>query len=86
MVINMNKTYANVINDRKAIASNINVGGFYVALIDDDFIRIRISEMNDDKDEINCFLIDFGDELLIPREKIYDIKREFAREHAQVFF
>lgn len=84
MVRNMNKTYTSIINDPNAKSKNINVGGYYVTLIDDDFVRTRILEVNDEKNEINCFLIDFGDELIVPKEKIYEIKREFAKDQAQV--
>ncbi|KAL3271551.1 hypothetical protein HHI36_022028 [Cryptolaemus montrouzieri] len=62
---------------------NIQLGSFYVASYDSNWYRVRALEIQDNS--VNCFLIDFGDEYLIDKNNLYDIRREFATSQAQAF-
>ncbi|GLV35884.1 tapas [Carabus blaptoides fortunei] len=64
-------------------AVSVNVGGFYVVRYGDGWYRVRALKLG--KHDVTFFLIDYGEELLIPRCDIFVLKREFAREPAQAF-
>lgn len=61
----------------------ISVGGYYIVKSDNLWLRVRILEVT--PTEVNCFCIDYGDEYLIPKDNVYQMKREFAIEQAQAF-
>lgn len=60
----------------------INVGSFYVALIEDTFLRVRVLETT--QTDVNCFLIDFGDDVTVNKTKIYPLTQDLAKIQAQV--
>lgn len=64
-------------------AKEISVGGYYVVKSDNLWFRVRILELT--PSEVNCFCIDYGDEYQIPKDCVYEMKREFAIEQAQAF-
>lgn len=64
-------------------AENIKQGGYFIVHSDDLWLRVRVLDVNDK--EVNCFCIDTGDELTVAKDQVYQLKREFAREQAQVF-
>lgn len=83
MIRNLNKTYATFSKEESSNPRSINVGGFYVALVEEEvYVRTRILETYDK--DVSCFLIDFGDELIVSKDKIYEMRREFAKDQAQV--
>lgn len=57
-------------------------GGYYVAKSDINYYRVRALEVTEK--EVNCFLIDIGDETFIPKEDVFELRREFAVAQAQV--
>ncbi|XP_045466417.1 tudor domain-containing protein 7 isoform X2 [Harmonia axyridis] len=67
----------------KLRAKDVQIGSFYVALYECNWYRVRALEVKEDC--VNCFLIDYGDEYLIQKDMICDIKREFAISPAQAF-
>lgn len=80
---NLSATFKPLLCDERVKASSINVGGYYVASLEDDiYARVRVLEMFDS--EVSCFLIDFGDEVQVGKDKIYQMQREFAKDQAQV--
>nr|CAI5823977.1 unnamed protein product [Callosobruchus analis] len=62
---------------------NITKNCYYAAEYDASWHRVRVLEINDT--EVTCFLIDFGEEIAIPKKDIYQLKREFAISQAQAF-
>lgn len=66
----------------KLRAKDVQIGSFYVALYECNWYRVRALEVKEDC--VNCFLIDYGDEYLIQKDMICNIKREFAISPAQV--
>nr|CAH7723418.1 unnamed protein product [Callosobruchus chinensis] len=62
---------------------NITKDCYYAAQYDASWYRVRVVETNDA--EVSCFLIDFGEEIAIPKKDIYQLKREFALSQAQAF-
>lgn len=62
---------------------NIKQGGYFIVKIDDVWLRVRILDVKDT--EVNCFCIDTGDELTVSKDNVYQLKRDFAIEQAQVF-
>ncbi|XP_044764017.1 tudor domain-containing protein 7A isoform X2 [Coccinella septempunctata] len=67
----------------KLQAKDIQVGSYYVANYDSNWYRVRALEVQEQC--VNCFLIDFGDEYLIQKSMVCNIKREFAMSPAQAF-
>lgn len=64
-------------------AENVKEGGYFIVKSDDSWLRVRVLDVKDK--EVNCFCIDTGDELTVIRDQVYQLKREFAVEQAQVF-
>ncbi|CAH1996525.1 unnamed protein product [Acanthoscelides obtectus] len=62
---------------------NITKNCYYAAEYEGTWFRVRVLETNET--EVMCFLIDFGEEIAIPRKNIYQLKREFATSQAQAF-
>lgn len=63
---------------------SIDVGGYYIALYDNIWSRVRVFDVQDDL--VNCFCIDSGDELRVRTKNLFRLERQFAREQAQVYF
>lgn len=61
----------------------INQNGYYIAEYDDGWYRVRAIDVTDT--HVSCFYIDFGDEIVLPKDKIYQLKREYAICQAQAF-
>lgn len=64
-------------------AENVKQGGYFTVKTDDSWLRVRVLDVNEK--EVNCFCIDTGDELTVMKDQVYQLKREFAVEQAQVF-
>lgn len=64
-------------------AATIEVGGYYVAINDGVWCRVRVFEIR--KDDVSCFCIDYGDEWIVSRQALYQLKRNFASLEAQAF-
>lgn len=65
-------------------AEIVKEGGYFIAKSDDDtWLRVRVLDVTDY--EVNCFCIDTGDEITVTQDQVYQLKREFAVEQAQVF-
>ncbi|XP_063926404.1 tudor domain-containing protein 7 isoform X2 [Zophobas morio] len=62
----------------------ITLGSCYVIQQDGGWIRARALSLPHDG-FVDCFLIDYGEEIHIPIETMYVMKREFALEQAQAF-
>lgn len=64
-------------------AETIKEGGYFIVKHEDSWLRVRVFDVTDK--EVNCFCIDTGDELTVTKDQVYQLKREFAVEQAQVF-
>nr|XP_022902802.1 tudor domain-containing protein 7 isoform X1 [Onthophagus taurus] len=82
MVIDFNRTYEN--NKAKKRPIKISEGGYYAIFLEVyHWCRVRVIETNGSK--INCFLIDYGDELEVDEEQVFLLDPKFARRQAQAF-
>ncbi|KAJ8916640.1 hypothetical protein NQ315_000285 [Exocentrus adspersus] len=63
--------------------STITEAGYYVAQYDHQWYRVRAVAASEEA--VHCFFIDHGDEMVIPKSNIYQLKREFAQSQAQAF-
>lgn len=63
-------------------AETVTMGAYYVTNYDNAWYRVRTLEA--DNSEVQCFFIDYGDELCVPKSDLYLLKREFATAQAQV--
>ncbi|KAG5886984.1 hypothetical protein JTB14_024203 [Gonioctena quinquepunctata] len=64
-------------------AVSVTAAAYYVTEIEKSWYRIRAISVSDT--EVYCFLIDYGDEMVIPRDQVYMLQREFALSQAQAF-
>ncbi|XP_060532697.1 tudor domain-containing protein 7A-like isoform X2 [Cylas formicarius] len=64
-------------------AFNIVASGYYVAKVDGCYFRVRAVSVTDN--EVNCFCIDYGDEVMVHKTDIFELKREYATTQAQAF-
>ncbi|XP_066149149.1 tudor domain-containing protein 7A isoform X2 [Euwallacea fornicatus] len=55
----------------------------YVAKYEDSYCRVRTLKITDN--QIDCFFIDFGDEMVVKETDIFKLKKEFATSEAQAF-
>ncbi|KAF7287644.1 hypothetical protein GWI33_005992 [Rhynchophorus ferrugineus] len=69
--------------EKQLIPRTICRAGYYVARYDDEFCRVRAVNVKDQ--DVDCFFIDWGDELSIPKSNIFEIRREYAYAQAQAF-
>ncbi|XP_057667390.1 tudor domain-containing protein 7 isoform X1 [Diorhabda carinulata] len=81
MVSKLEEYYNN--NKESLRAPVVNRNGYYVASYEYGWYRVRAVEV--DEKTVLCFYIDFGDEIVLPIDKIYQLKREFAVCQAQAF-
>ncbi|XP_072387591.1 tudor domain-containing protein 7-like isoform X1 [Diabrotica undecimpunctata] len=81
MISSMEEYYENNLENLHAV--NINPKGYYVANFNNNWFRVRAIDVNETS--VKCFYIDFGDEVTLPKEQIYQLKREFAFCEAQAF-
>lgn len=70
-------------NKESLRAPIVNCNGYYVAYYEYGWYRIRAVEVKENT--VLCFYIDFGDEIVLPIDQIYQLKREFAVCQAQAF-
>lgn len=63
-------------------ANTVTLGAHYVTKYENAWYRVRAIDVENLK--VLCFFIDDGDELLILKTDLYQLKREFATEQAQV--
>lgn len=63
-------------------AKTVTLGAHYVTKYENAWYRVRAIE--DENLKVLCFFIDDGDELLVLKNDLYQLKREFAMEQAQV--
>lgn len=68
---------------RNLQVETIKEGGYFIVRSEDTWLRVRVLDVTDK--EVNCFCIDIGDELTVTKDQVYQLKREFAVEQAQVF-
>ena len=61
---------------------DVKSGGYYCVLVDGMYCRARVLEVLEKN--VNCFLIDYGDENLIQKDAIYQLDRQFSKQQAQV--
>jgi hypothetical protein len=66
------------------VPKSINFGSCYVILHEGSWIRVRASSIHQDG-FVDCFLIDYGEEVHVPTGNVYVLRREFALEQAQAF-
>jgi hypothetical protein len=66
------------------VPKSINFGSCYVILHEGSWIRVRTSSIHQDG-FVDCFLIDYGEEVHVPTGNVYVLRREFALEQAQAF-
>ncbi|XP_018566265.1 tudor domain-containing protein 7 isoform X2 [Anoplophora glabripennis] len=64
-------------------AQVITEAGYYVTNYENMWVRVRAVGISEK--EVHCFFIDFGDEMSIPTDNIYQLKRPFALSQAQAF-
>uniref|UniRef100_A0A6P7FEB4 Tudor domain-containing protein 7-like isoform X2 n=1 Tax=Diabrotica virgifera virgifera TaxID=50390 RepID=A0A6P7FEB4_DIAVI len=81
MISSMEEYYENNLENLHAV--NINPKGYYVANFNNNWFRVRAIEVNETN--VKCFYIDFGDEVTLLKEQLYQLKREFAFCEAQAF-
>lgn len=63
----------------------ISPAGYYIAKLEDEYFRVRTVKINEDEETVECFFIDFGDEVNIPKCDIFELTREYASVQAQAF-
>lgn len=79
----MEDFYNNRASSSTLNATEISVGGYYVVKTENLWHRVRILEVT--SSEVICFCIDYGDEYVLPKDSVYQMRREFAIEQAQAF-
>lgn len=79
MAIEMNKEIA---SSKPVPPDAVSVGSFYVALLENTYLRVRVLDTT--QTDVNCFLIDFGDDVTVNKRNIYPITRNLAKIQAQV--
>lgn len=62
-------------------AKTVASGAHYVTKYENAWYRVRAIRV--EELEVLCFFIDDGDELLVSKNDLYQLKREFAAEQAQ---
>lgn len=63
-------------------AIDVKSGGYYCVLVDGMYCRVRVLEVFEKN--VNCFLIDYGDEHLVLKDAIYQLDTQFSKQQAQV--
>ncbi|GJQ79843.1 hypothetical protein Trydic_g23305 [Trypoxylus dichotomus] len=81
MIASFERTYAE--NPQNPKYDVLVEGSYCAAYFEQNWYRVKVFEVNDN--DVNCFFIDFGDEQLIRKSDIYQLRREFAKEKAQAF-
>lgn len=81
MITKMEDYYS--VNANELKAETITEAGYYVTNYDNMWVRVRAVAISEK--EVHCFFIDYGDEMAIPKDNIYQLKREFALSQAQVY-
>ncbi|CAH0548702.1 unnamed protein product [Brassicogethes aeneus] len=81
MSIRMEKFYNAHAQSHKV--TEVDAGRYYVANFDGGWYRVRA--VNVDSSDVTCFFIDYGDETLLQKDNLYQLKREFATCQAQAF-
>ncbi|CAG9821429.1 unnamed protein product [Phaedon cochleariae] len=64
-------------------AEKINAAGYYVTEFESQWYRVRAVAVGES--DVSCFFIDYGDEMFVPNDSIFKLKREFAKSQAQAF-
>ncbi|XP_973071.2 tudor domain-containing protein 7 isoform X1 [Tribolium castaneum] len=82
MTQNMESYYESYKTELKA--KMINAGSCYVIQNEGLWIRVRVLK-TPENGYVDCFLIDYGEELSISIDNVYLLKRQFATEQAQAF-
>ncbi|XP_066258782.1 tudor domain-containing protein 7A isoform X1 [Euwallacea similis] len=67
----------------QVVADLILPDNYYVAKYEDSYYRVRVLKITDN--QIDCFFIDFGDEMAVKETDMFKLKREFATSEAQAF-
>lgn len=80
MITNFEQTYNE--NPQNPKPEVLNEGSYCAAYFDQNWYRVKVFEVNEN--DVNCFFIDYGDVQLIRKSDIYQLRREFAKEKAQV--
>ncbi|XP_017780173.1 PREDICTED: tudor domain-containing protein 7B isoform X2 [Nicrophorus vespilloides] len=65
-------------------ATSVIIGNYYVAWIDNFWYRVRVLEC-DDNDNIQCLLVDTGDDQKVPKKHMFHLELQFAKRQAQAF-
>lgn len=64
-------------------AQTITKDGYYVTSYETMWVRVRAVAVSET--DVHCFFIDYGDEMAVPIDNMYQLKREFALSQAQAF-
>lgn len=80
MIGRMEQYYDLKYNDLKV--EKVTEGAYYATKYDDWWCRVKI--IKQEGENVLCFFIDYGDEILVPLNTIYQLKREYALFQAQV--
>lgn len=67
----------------KFLTFSITKDGYYVVKYKDNWSRMRV--VTENSLDVSCFLIDYGDIVIMPKNKIYQLVAEFMTIMAQVF-
>ncbi|XP_074027084.1 tudor domain-containing protein 7 tapas isoform X2 [Leptinotarsa decemlineata] len=81
MEADMEKFYTNHKDNHRV--DEVTPERYYVTQIENFWYRIRA--ITNVEGEVSCFLIDYGDEMIVPIDKVYELRKEFALSQAQAF-
>ncbi|XP_050308699.1 tudor domain-containing protein 7B isoform X2 [Anthonomus grandis grandis] len=68
---------------RKMQPDTILQHSYYIAKVEGIYYRVRTIRINED--DVDCFLIDYGSELAVPKTDIFVLARFYATSQAQAF-